>query len=381
MTRVSIVHLITGLGLGGAEHALVRLVTAMDRTRFETRVVSLLPDGPLTSELRDAEIDVVSLDMSANRPSFRAFSRLVGLLRSARPDVLQTWLYHADLLGLLAGRLAGIETVAWNLRAADMDLSRYRRHARWTLAACVRLSRLPRGVIVNSQAARRHHEQLGYRPREWVVIPNGVDLATFKPDAGARRAIRQELSIPQNAPVVGLLARWDPMKDHETFFRAAARLSEQRRDAHFVLAGDGVTSENADFWSLRQRLAPAARIAAIGPRRDVPRVAAALDISTCSSMTESFPNVVVESMSCGVPCVVTDVGDAAEIVGDTGLVVPPRSPEALADAWLTLLGMDDRMRAAWGARARARVAERYTLERAVSEYESFYERVTKPALG
>ncbi len=378
MSRRTVAHLITGLGLGGAEQVLVRVATRLDRDRFDNFVVSLMPEGPLASHLRDAGIEVMSLGMTPGRPSPWAVWRLVRLLRERRPDVLQTWLYHADVVGLVAARLSGVATVVWNVRTSDMDMSRYRAQARWTLAACARLSRQPRTIVVNSEAGREHHRRLGYRARRWVVIPNGVDVSAFRPDPEARRAVRRELDIPGDAPTVCLIARRDPMKDHGTFLRAAALLATTRPDTCFVLAGEGVSTSVAEFDALRREMAPQARIIALGPRNDVPRLAAACDVSTCSSITEGFPNVVIESMACGLPCVVTHVGDAAEIVGDTGLVVEPRDPHALAGAWDRLLALDEGERQALGARARARVIERFTVERMVSAYEELYDKLAEP---
>jgi glycosyltransferase involved in cell wall biosynthesis len=375
VSRRSIVHLITGLGAGGAEHVLVRLVTAMRRDRFTNLVVSLMPEGPLAARLRDAGIEVRALDMRAGWPSPLALRTLVRLLRDQRPDALQTWLYHADLMGAIAARLGGVRTLLWNVRASDWDMSRYRAHSRWTLATCARLSRAPRVIVVNSEAGRQHHERLGYRPREWAVIPNGVDPSAFAPDADARRAVRQELGIAEGTAIVCLIGRWDPMKDHETFVRAAAALARRRTDVCFVLAGDGVTPDAVPFAALTARAAGNARLIAVGRRGDVARLLAAADISTCSSISEGFPNVVIEGMACGIPCVVTDVGDAARIVGDTGRVVAPRSPDALADAWADLLALGAAERLALGQRARQRVLEHYALERMVSAYEALYDRL------
>ena len=161
MTRRRIVHVITGLGAGGAEHVLLRVASSMRRDWFENLVVSLLPEGPLAGRLRDAGIEVHALGMAPGRPSPSALWRLTTLLRRWRPDVVQTWLYHADLMGALATRLVRVPALAWNLRASDMDMSRYPAHSRWTLTLCARLSGLPRMVVVNSEAGRRHHEQLG----------------------------------------------------------------------------------------------------------------------------------------------------------------------------------------------------------------------------
>lgn len=351
---------------------LAKLVTRSDRIRFQHTVVSLLAVGPIGEKIKAAGIPVYSLGMRRGVPSAAGLWRLLVLLRQAAPAVVQTWLYHADLLGLLGGLIARAPVI-WNIRSSY----HHGLHSPVT-KVCAWLSRLPAVVVVNSEAGREIHAGVGYRPREWQWIPNGFDLDAFVPDQPARASVRQELGLPGDALLIGMIARYDPQKDFSTFARAAGLLLREGPAATFLLAGDGITAENGTLSQLLDADGVAGMVRLLGRRHDVPRLMAALDVATLSSSYgEGFPNVVGEAMACGVPCVVTDVGASATIVGDTGRVVPPRDPAALAAAWGELLTLPSEERSALGERARARVEANFGLDHIVREYEDLYERVAR----
>ncbi len=371
--RIKVLHLITSLDTGGAEVALTRLAPAMDRHRFENVVVSLTTAGPLATRIQDEGIPVSAIGMSRSLPSPAALWRLYRLLRRERPDVLQTWLYHSDLCGLLAGRAAGVPTIAWNIRCAQTD-ERYTRGINGALVRLLaRTSRYPNAIVANSHAGREEHEALGYQPKRWGVLENGFDLEVFKPQAAAGAGLRRELGLPEDSLLVGLVGRYDPLKDHAGFLRAAAELLSTNPEVHFVLAGDGVDHGNDVLQRQINDLGIGAHIHLLGRRDDVPILNAGFDIATCCSLGEGFPNVVGEAMACGTPCVVTDVGDAARIVGDTGIVVPAGEAQALAGAWRAIISKGSAGRAELGRRALARIESQYSLARCVERYQCFYE--------
>jgi len=375
---MKILHCITGLDVGGAETMLYRLATRMDMVRFQSRVVSLIEPGPMGKRLADAGIRVDSLGMSRGVPSPSGLMKLVRIIRSWRPDVVQTWLYHADLAGLIATRLAfplgGGPKVAWNIRCSYMALEEYRKLTGVTLKACAALSRFPDAVLTNSEEARRFHVKLGYAPKRFEVIPNGFDTNRFKPDSEARREVRDKLSIPFDAPVVGHVARFDTMKDHRTFVGALTKVAEQVPDSVFVLVGRGVDSGNSQLVSWFDEAGIASsRIRLLGERQDLERLMAAMDVHVSSSIGESFPNVVGESMACGVPNVVTDVGDSALVVGDTGEVVAPQNMLALGDAIVILLQKRLKNMKKTADAARNRVVERFSLPRVVALFADLYQ--------
>lgn len=366
--RATIIHVITDLGAGGAQTVLLRLAT--DSQKFKHIVVSLADEGKLARVLRSAGADVFALHMSRSLPLPGAIFRLARLIRRERPALVQTWLYHADLVGVLAAKIARFRPLAWNLRCSNMDLTRYRWSTRAVLRLLVRLSSWPDAVIVNSEAGRRWHRELGYRPKRWELVLNGVDTNVFRPDAAARTRWRQRLGIKDGEILIGMVARRDPMKDHEGMLRAAAEATRKQRGLAFVLAGRGVTRNDPRLARLAADVGTPVHL--IDECDDPPGLNTALDIGVLSSaFGEGFPNVVAEAMATGVPCVVTDVGDAASIVGETGRVVPPRSPGALAQA-LIALAANAPLRAQLGAAARRRVLENFDLATAVARYEAVW---------
>jgi len=373
---VRVLHVITDLDVGGAEVTVARLAAA--RRASTCAVVSLKTPGPVAEHLRADGIPVIGLGMRPGRPDARAWWRLVRLIRRYRPDVVQTWLYHADLMGIAAGAATRVPVV-WNVRCAELDPRDHPRSLRVLIRLLALASRWPAAVVSNSNAGRDAHIRLGYRPRQWALIPNGFDVSALRPSALDRDAVRAELDLERAAPLIGMIGRVHAMKDHDTFLRAAAIVAERCRRARFVVAGRGVgapafTRMVADrqFGGQLRLLDEVARPA---------RLMAALDLFVSSSYSEAFPNVVAEAMACAVPCVVTDVGDSAAIVGDTGKVVPPRNPQALADGIMELLSMDAGARAQLGAAARERIATRYSLSRAAEQYEALYRDIAETGAG
>jgi glycosyltransferase involved in cell wall biosynthesis len=372
---MKVVQIITGLDTGGANTMLYKLVSCTDREAFETEVVSLIDIGPIGLKIQAVGIPVRAVGMRRGVPNPLAVLRLAHWLRQDPPHVIQTWTYHADLVGGLAARLAGGIPVAWGVHHTTFDPRGTKRMSIWTIMACARLSRwLPARIVCCSEASRRGHRQLGYAADKMLVITNGFDLALFGPDPAARQSVRRELGIPEEAPLIGVVARFHPDKDHRNFVQAAARLHACVPESHFLLCGDGITWENPELARWIEAAGIRDKCHLLGRREDIPRLTAALDIASSSSSGEAFPLVIGEAMACGVPCVATDVGESAIIVGNTGVVVPPKDPQALADGWTRLLvGMSREERRGLGLAARQRIKERYSLGKIVAQYERLYE--------
>ena len=375
---MKILHLITGLGSGGAEHMLKRLVGSMDA--HEHCVVSMLPPGPVGDELLSMGVRVASLNMSRGVPSPAAIWKLRQTILHFNPDILQTWLYHADLLGTLCGALCRINRwkgrLVWNIRCSYMDFSMYSPLTAWTVKACAKMSSVPHGVITNSYAARTFHQEMGYKPERFEVLPNGFDTDLYKPDMKARAEIRKELGIAEDDFVIGMVARYDHMKGHSYFIKAASKLARNWiGPVKFILCGDGLDQSNQALMELLSRGAVTDSFILTGRRSDVSAIYNACDITTLSSLGEGFPNVLGESMLCEVPCVTTDVGDAAHMVDGIGVVVAPADADALLEGWKQMLQMDSTERQELGQRARKRIAEKYTLAVIAGKYEKFYEEL------
>ncbi len=389
----SVLHVISGLGHGGAERMLLKVVGGRRSAGLRHAVVSLTPGGALRPKLRGLDVPVRDLGLR-RPPSPLRLARFAGLVRRRRPDVVQGWLYDGNLVASLA-RLPGTgrPPVAWNVRHSLHDLARERTATRMTIRAGALLSSLPAAIVYNAVSSAEHHEALGFRPDRREILPNGFDTDRFRPrpearprlleelgladDAGGRTAAGDEEGAAAKPRLVGTVGRDHPMKDHLGLLEAAARLAEER-NVHLVLAGPGLEPGHDALTRAARRLGLEGRVHLLGPREDVPRVLAALDVFVLSSAYgESFPNVLGEAMACGLPCVATDVGDTGRILGGHGELVPPEDPEALARALARLLELGPDRRREIGQGARRRIEERYALEDIVGAYEDLWTRLAR----
>ena len=366
---MTVLHVITGLDNGGAEGALFRLARA-DRANTHI-VISMTDTGVYGQRFMDAGIAVHAAAMPRGRISVAGLRRVYRLIRLANPDVVQTWMYHADIAGGVLARLAGRRAIAWGVRAADAH-----RHSPRAVNALVRIGAacsylIPRRILFNSAAGSYWHLRAGYSSSRSRIVPNGYDTDALRPDAGARRRQRAAWGLPEATVVFGTVARWDPLKDHTTLAAALRRLAVSTTAAWCcVLVGPGMTPANPQAAALFAAPELQGHIILAGPSDDVSAVMNAFDVHVLSSKSEAFPNVLPEAMACGTPCVATNVGDAADIVGATGWIVPAATPDALAGALHEAL---DELRhpAGWEARrsaCRSAIVERFSIGAMVSAY-------------
>jgi glycosyltransferase involved in cell wall biosynthesis len=375
---IRITHVIDGLSVGGAEVMLANLLRRLDPAAIRSEVISLTDIGPVGRTIEGLGIPVRALGLRPTPAGALGGARLPLWVRRSRPDIVQTWLYQADLLGGLSARVASRRApVIWGVHRSDLDPT-------WTKPRLARVARLcalasrrvPTRIVCCSEDAARRHIALGYASDLMAIIPNGFDISAYAPDEQARASVRAELGVAPDVLLVGMVARFDPQKDHANVLRAAIELARTHPDAHVVLCGAGVDRTNADFTRLVDELPGPERLHLLGLRRDIPRIDAALDVAVLSSRGgEAFPLAIGEAMASGVPCVVTDVGDAASLVGDTGTVVTSRDHVALADAIRALLDLAPEERRALGRAARARVEQHFELDQAVDRYRALYDEV------
>jgi glycosyltransferase involved in cell wall biosynthesis len=371
---VKVLHVITGLNTGGAETALCRLLEALPQPEFDHAVVALGSEGALSARVAKSTTPC-HLGMRPGRFAPSDVKRLRHVIRASRPDVIHGWMYHANLMAALATWGLRIPMI-WGVRQTLYNTDREKRATRMVIRANAAFSRRPRWIVYNSSVSSLQHQKRGFASVRTRIIPNGYDTNAFKPDPQARASVRRELNIPIGALAIGLVARTHPMKDHDNFLRAAALFVQSNPRAVFVLVGDGTEIESFRLHDLARQLAVGEHMRLCGRRDDIAAVNGALDIASSSSAWgDAFSNAIAEAMACGVPCVATDVGDAREIVGDTGTVVAPRDPAALAEGWAKLAALDVEERRLLGARARARIIERYTLASIARQYADLYASV------
>lgn len=359
--KLRVFHVITGLQTGGAERMLTSLVTSPWAESIDFRVVSLTRGGNFMARLREAGVTVFDLNMRGLISAPFAFFRLVRIIRRYRPHVIQSWMYHADLtatLALIFSMRRRQTRLYWGICCSNMDPRHYSPFLRYTIRICAWLSFVPDKIVANSRSGLQYHQELGYRPQSGMVIENGVDTIAFHPDSETRSQVRRELRVDGDPPLLAMVARKDPMKDHATFFSALEKVP----NAVALLIGRD-TDQFPDI----------PRVLKLGETTDIGRLLSACDLTISSSaFGEGFSNALLEGMSCGLPAVATDVGDAREIIGDTGLIVPPGNSDALATAINTLLEEPEDSRLRRRERVRDRIVKNYSLETAVKKFSRLY---------
>jgi glycosyltransferase involved in cell wall biosynthesis len=374
MNGIKVVYIITGLQTGGAEMMLFKLLSHMDRSRFVPFVISLTPAGIISEKIGALDIPVISLNMNSG-VSFSDVMRLIKACREIQPDVIQGWMVHGNAASILAGLISRTR-VLWGVRHSSLPTSTENRMTTLLDKLLSWVSFFPNKIIYNSEAGRLYHESIGYSTHKSMIIPNGFDTNVFKPSIADRLKVRQELNVPDKAILIGMVGRYHPMKGHDTFMRAAALLIKKCPNAKFVLAGKACDRNNTQLYNGLLKLNLANHFYLLGERQDIAIVTAALDIAaSSSSSSEGFSNTIGEAMSCGIPCVVSDVGDSRGVVGDTGIVVPAGDPVALLKGWQSLIEMDDAQRVKLGIRARERMIDLYSIQHIVKQYERVYQEV------
>lgn len=376
MTPLRITFVTTGLQTGGAESMLFNLLAHLDRARFAPTVVSLREPEHWRAPIERLGIPVLSVGMEPSQPTPRALARLRALVRDSAPDLLQGWMYHGNIAAV-AARSAWPAPVCWSIHHSIYALRNEKPLTGALIAGGALLARVPARIFYVSHVSRAQHERLGYRAAAGVVIPNGIDTDLFQPLVpDERAAVRAGLGVPPDAPLIGLIARFHPQKDHATFLQAAALAARAHPDLRVLLAGRDTGPENATLRALVDAAGLTGRVLLLGERRDVPRLTAALDLACSSSVFgEALSLALIEALACGVPCVVTEVGDSARLVGPAGLAVPARDPAAFARGLHQLLAAGPATLAALGQLARQRAVREYRIQHISGLYASIYDDV------
>ncbi|GKS68269.1 glycosyltransferase involved in cell wall bisynthesis [Nitrosomonas sp. PY1] len=374
------IHIISGLSDGGAEAVLYRLCSE-DKSNTHT-VISLTEEGKYGPLLRIKGIQVYQLNMPRGCVTLSSILKLYRLLRNLKPDVVQTWMYHADLVGGLVARLAGTHKIYWGIHASSLETGKSKWHTIAVAYTNALLSRwVPTGIICCAERAQQTHQQLGFAVDRFTVIPNGYNLDHFKPDSESRKKLRAELGINEQTLLLGCVGRFDPQKDHHNLLAALTIIKQNGVSFRCILVGRDLNGNNVQLVSWIKQYDLQDEVLLLGQRTDIPAVMNALDLHILSSSYgEAFPNVLAEAMACGTPCVATDVGDAAYIIGHTGWTAPPSDAGLLANAIHSALvcysNHDE-----WQSRcvaARNRVVETFGLEKMIAAYHAVWGNNIRP---
>ncbi|MDQ1638988.1 MAG: hypothetical protein QOF62_2327 [Pyrinomonadaceae bacterium] len=355
---IKIALIIRSLDGGGAERQLVTLAKALDKKRFAATILTFYPGGVLERELEGSGVRLISLGKRGRWDLPVFLGRLAFQLRRLGPDVIYSYLDIPNLLAVCAKPFCSRPLIIWGARSSNFELNNYDWLRRLGFALERKLARFPDRIIVNSNAGRNHLLSRGFPAEELVLVHNGFDTEHFHPNGEARIKVRNEWGISNSKILVGMVARFDPAKDHATFLRAASLVNKARPDVHFVCVGSGPRSYRQKLQQLAEQLSLSEKISWAGMRSDMSDVYNAFDIIVSSSICEGFPNAVGEAMACAVPCVVTDAGDSAILVGDTGFVSGPKDFQALAANLICCIESD---RHDLGRKARQRILENWSV--------------------
>ncbi len=366
--KKKIVHIITGLNNGGAEGVLTRL--CLNEKTHDHSVISLMGPGKYGKVLEDNNIDVYYLNSARGVFSIFSFFKLIKLIRFIDPNLVQTWMYHSDLLGGISCWLLGIKDVFWGVRHSNLSPEVNSKKTLLIIRFCALMSKkLPKKIIFCADESVINHNKFGYKG-DTVVVKNGYEVTKFKPSVRSRALIRNELGIDDEF-LFGFVARWDPQKDHRNLILALSELSKNISSFKCVLIGNGCDSKNSALLSLIEDKCLSGKILLLGERDDIPNIMNALDVHVLSSSGEAFPNVIAEAMSSGTPCITTDVGDASDIVGDTGWVVPRHDYISLSEAMYSSFLEKNSDHTHWKERqesARNRIVNEFSLSLMVNSF-------------
>ena len=361
---IKILFLTRSLNRGGSERQLIELVKGMDKSLFSISVVTLYDGGALRPEMEAVE-EVRTLSAGKKgRWDIGYFRRLLRIVKSIRPAIVHGYRGVANESALIAGKRCGAKVV-WGLRGSDKNFALYNWLTGLSFRTGAWLSRFADLVIVNSENGKNQYIARGYCPTRMMVIPNGIDVIRFRPDSQAAQKLRDQWGIAQGERLIGLVGRLDPVKDHSTFLKAAALLCKEREDVRFICVGDGPADLTRQLREQATALGLDSRLIWAGASTEMPAVYSALDIATSTSTSEGFPNVIGEAMACETPCVVTDAGDSAAIVGQSEQIVVAGDASSVVAGWNYLLNMTDEERQQVGRAARQRIVEDYSTEQLI----------------
>ena len=374
---MKILFIISGLPTGGAEMMLYKLLLVINRDIFEPVVISLADYGNLGNNIKNLNIPVYKMEMSAGFPNPFKVWRFIKLIRKINPELIQGWMYYGNLAALLARWfLSKRVSQLWSIRHTPDDLKKEKRLTGLVIRLGAKFSSYPDRIIYNSNVSEQKHELLGYDNKNKSIIPNGFNCEQFKPFDNAKSKLRHSLGLKEDTLLIGLVARYHRMKDHVTFLHSAGEVIKIYPKVHFVLVGSSIDKKNQKLVKQIKDLKLMKNVHLLGERKEMNEITAGLDIAcSSSSWGEGFSNAIGEAMACGVPCVVTDIGDSAWIVGETGIVVKPGDRKAFTDTMITLIKMSSEERLQLGKLARNRIIEYFSINRVVKQYEDIYQNI------
>ncbi|MGL5023155.1 MAG: glycosyltransferase [Cetobacterium sp.] len=368
---IKIVQIITGLGNGGAETMLYKLLENIDRKKYDIKVISLMDKGIMGPKIEKLGIEVYTLNMKKGIPSFIIIKKVIRLCKNA--DIIQSWMYHADLLSFIISIFTKPKKLIWGIHHSNLEKDKNKRTTILIAKINSILSKYVTKIVSCSIVATEVHKKIGFDSSKIVTIPNGFSISKFFYIKTAKDELCKELNIDQNKKIFSLVGRWEILKDHENCLKALKILNQKRNDFVLLLCGTGINKNNIKLINIIKENELEDKVYLLDRRDDIPKIMSATDIYLSSSSGEGFPNVIGEAMSCETICVVTDVGDSAYIVGDTGIVIPRKEPQLLSEAIEKVLEYSPEEVIKRKKMARQRIIDNFEILFITKKYNELYE--------
>ena len=375
--KIKLTHIITGLNTGGAEMMLLKLTKSMNKNLFEITIIVLSSKGILNKEFEKIGIKVNYCNIKFLRP-FSGLISLYKFLKKSKPDIVQTWLYHSDFLGGIFAFILGVKNIVWNIRGSYLGYRLNKFHTYFIIYINGFLSKfIPKFIVSNSYECINIFSSIGYKRDIFKFIPNGFDTQKFSPNIKLRNNFRKEIKIPNIAKLIGYIARFDPQKNHLGFIKIASIIKSKIPNAYFLLAGKGIDYNNQVLLNWIEKFNLKSSFRLLGSRSDINKINSALDLYLSPSNGEGFPNSIGEAMSCGVPCLATNVGDCKKIINNNNLISEVDDLADFINKTLIALKWNEKEFKKQSFLARQRIKKLYSIERVKDHYEEFYKSLIK----
>jgi glycosyltransferase involved in cell wall biosynthesis len=373
---MKILHVISGLQYGGAENLLFQLLQMPEFSTFDHQVISLTGLGPIGESMQELGLDVIALNFSSHKLNIKPLIAFLDALRNYQPDILQTWLFHADLAGAVAHLVEYKTPLVWSVHHATAHMNFFKRSTKIVIQINRILSRwIPERIVCCSPSVYDAHQRMGYPADRMVIIRNGVNCSRFQRNDKQYSALREELGFSPTALLVGYSGRWIPSKGYRILIQAASTLTSQHPDLHFLLWGQGIDSQNEELTTMLKDFSVLGHFSLLGATASAEKFLQGLDIYTSPSLDEALPMSVAEAMACQVPCVVTDVGDQGKLVGQTGVVIQPDDVQEIVKGIKNIIDLDEPSQRQKGYNARERILNHYSLDTTAEQYSQMYQQL------
>ena len=365
-------HIIASLDIGGAETMLSRLINHRPNLLKSTIVISLTNNGKIGRALEEIGVKVICLEMKNWLSIFKTLLKLKKIIRIERPNIIHTWMYHANIFGGIAAYLAKNQNIIWSIRRSQFTRKESLSTFIVMKIGAMFSSIIPKSIVHVAESGLKNHQKYGYKSNNTLVIPNGFDLEKLKYDQIVRKKIRNKLNLNDDQILVGSVGRFHVSKGYETLISSSVNVLKVHKNVKYLLIGRNLDEQNSILMKWINKTGFAENFIMVGEKQDIPEYMNAMDIFCLPSITEGFPNVIGEAMASGLPCVASRVGDVEKITGDTAILVEPNNNELLSKGLNKILSMDSKKRKIMGSKGRRKIEKEYPINLICEKYYNLY---------